>query len=360
MAAPLDYALKDVGALRFDPENPRIPSRLRDRGEQEVVDYFLLDCNLIELMLSIGEQGYFSGEPLLVVPDEQGFVVVEGNRRLAALKVLSEMIVPTVMRGQVAKVLESTKHRPTKVPCIAYSERAEILNYLGYRHITGIKEWNALAKARYLKQLREKYDCSHQDAHKALAREIGSKAPTVAKLLTGLELLERAQDQGILNEIRLDEDDIAFSLLTTGIGWESIAHFIGLKSASDVEANELKDNEFSEFFHWVFDTRKGKSVLGESRNFSKLADIVQNETSLEALRSGETIEEAHLLSDGPVETLRTLIQASEKSLVSALNTVRFVEAVAENDIDNAARVKRAATNLLSNIRDVFEEDSEDD
>ena len=40
-------------SLHFDPENPRLPSRLSNAAEPEVLEYLLLECNLIELMLSI-------------------------------------------------------------------------------------------------------------------------------------------------------------------------------------------------------------------------------------------------------------------------------------------------------------------
>jgi hypothetical protein len=45
----------------------------------------LLDASLIELMLAIGENGYFPGEQLLVVfdPSDSKYRVVEGNRRLS-------------------------------------------------------------------------------------------------------------------------------------------------------------------------------------------------------------------------------------------------------------------------------------
>lgn len=40
-----------------------------------------------DLMSSIGQQDYFPGEPLLVVSaGNDSFIVVEGNRRLAASK----------------------------------------------------------------------------------------------------------------------------------------------------------------------------------------------------------------------------------------------------------------------------------
>ena len=189
-----------VSHLNFDPENPRLPERVDGEDAAAVTDFFLLECNLIELMMSIAEQGYFHGEPLLVVPDANGgtHTVVEGNRRLASLKLLTEEISPHSMEKAVAKILVEAKEKPTDVPCLIFNAREEVLKYLGYRHITGIKEWDALAKARYLAQLRTKVVAAdHAEAHRILAKEIGSKSNAVAKILTGYNLLNYAKDEGI-------------------------------------------------------------------------------------------------------------------------------------------------------------------
>src|SRR5579883_366623 len=99
---PLTLENTQLDQLHFDPDNPRLPERLRGKDEGAVLEYFLLECNLIELMLSIGEKGYFAGEPLMVVPrDAGGLIVVEGNRRLGALKLLQANTPVPVMNGQV-------------------------------------------------------------------------------------------------------------------------------------------------------------------------------------------------------------------------------------------------------------------
>lgn len=80
----------ETGKLDFDPENPRF-YRLNDRAgsDDAVIEEMLDDESVQDLMLSIGEQDYFPGEPLLVVKKGKKFVVVEGNRRLAAVKLLN-------------------------------------------------------------------------------------------------------------------------------------------------------------------------------------------------------------------------------------------------------------------------------
>src|SRR5437588_164823 len=88
----VEFIALDV--LHFDPRNPRFPTRksLDVSAERQVLEWMLDDATIIELMKSIGESGYFEVEPLLVIakPKEQGhFLVIEGNRRLAALILLN-------------------------------------------------------------------------------------------------------------------------------------------------------------------------------------------------------------------------------------------------------------------------------
>ncbi|EPH1617750.1 ParB N-terminal domain-containing protein [Pseudomonas aeruginosa] len=345
-----------LNELHFDPDNPRLPVALRNKPDEDVIKYLLLECNLIELMLSIGEHGFFLGEPLLVVPRAGGgYTVVEGNRRLGALKLLASSSPPPVMAGQVKQARESARQKVNDIPVLEFDDRDNILSYLGYRHITGIKEWGSLAKARYLKQLRERHaDKGHADAHKALAKEIGSKSSHVAKLLTGLKLLEHARDTGLLVSLKLEEDDIPFSLLTTGIGYPNICDFIGIKGASDVDAAGLKEKEFVEFFGWVFDKSHGPStVLGESRNFDKLSRVVANDRALEVLRHGEPLAHADLYTEGPLEALRHLLREAESSIKNAQFTLSAVEGLDQPDLNQAERIKKSASALFASIQDVM-------
>lgn len=346
-----------VKDLQFDPDNPRLPEKLKHQNDEKVLEYLLLECNLIELMMSIGEKDYFAGEPLMVVPEPDwgGYMVVEGNRRLGALKLLASDDEPPVLAGQVAQIRKSAKFRPTDVPVLEFGVRDEILTYLGYRHITGIKEWDALAKARYLVQLRAQHATDNETAHKALAKEIGSKSSHVAKLLTGHALLKRAGDLGILSRLKLEEDDIPFSLLTTGIGWENVAHFIGLKGATDVELATLKPAELEEFFGWVFDKSKRPfTVLGDSRNFAKLARVVANDAALGALRRGDALDTADLLTSGPLEAVRQHISIAENSIKLAQETLSVTEGMLQDDLAQADRLRKSAMILHSSIRSLVE------
>ncbi len=343
-----------VSDLQFDWENPRLPERVDGANPDDVTDFFLLECNLVELMMSIAEQGYFHGEPLLAVPslNGTGYTVVEGNRRLASLKILSGEIQPRSMERMVSKIIEEAKERPTSAPCLVFGHRDEVLTYLGYRHITGIKEWDALAKARYLFQLRKRIGGSdHATAHRKLAKEIGSKSNAVAKILTGFSILNFAKDEGILRELSLEENEVPFSLLTTAIGWSSIANFIGLNDAGDVELTEINREKVSELFQWAFYKIDGRNTrVGDSRNFKVLARIVEYPSALEALRNGASLEEADILAEGPVQAIRINIQKAISAVDHAQLSISLADGLNEGDAADATRLRKLALSLEGSIK----------
>lgn len=353
----------NLADLHFDPLNPRLPSGLLDVDEMPVLRYLLLEANLVELMQSIGEKGYFHGEPLLVVPRPKadgGYWVVEGNRRLGALRLLSSNEAAPIKPKEVEQARANASRKPDRIPALIFQKREDILGYLGYRHITGIKEWSPLAKARYLKQLRDQLGGDdHIAAHKSLARTIGSRSTNVAKLLTGYALLEHARDSGLLDKLKQTEDDIEFSLLTTGIGYEGIQRFIGLDGIADVGLGTLDDERFAEFFKWVFDRTRGSTVLGESRKFKELNRIVMNADALAALRRGESINTAHLYTSGPLEALRKFMMEAENSLKAAQETSTHAYGMDKTDAAFAQRLGTMARNLHLSINASVEGEESD-
>ena len=104
--------------LKFDAQNPRLPMRLQGvTDENKVIDYMVKYGNVTELMLSIGETGYSEAEPLLVVKEgTDKYIVVEGNRRLAALKLLNDSELTKVRIQSINSVVSGAKYIPEEVP----------------------------------------------------------------------------------------------------------------------------------------------------------------------------------------------------------------------------------------------------
>ena len=212
--------------LKFDAQNPRLPMRLQGvTDENKVIDYMVKYGNVTELMLSIGETGYSEAEPLLVVKEgTDKYIVVEGNRRLAALKLLNDSELTKGRIQSINSVVSGAKYIPEEVPCIVYANREDVLDYLGYRHITGVKDWGALEKARYLDQLYQIHIKStpQEKIYQKLAKMIGSRSDYVYKLHTALKLYNKANDKAYYGA-DIKEEDISFSWLTTALGYYGIS-----------------------------------------------------------------------------------------------------------------------------------------
>ena len=61
-----------IDQLVYDIENPRIPQSIKQENEESVLEWMINKENVTDLMYSIGEKGFFPGEPLLVVKNDAG------------------------------------------------------------------------------------------------------------------------------------------------------------------------------------------------------------------------------------------------------------------------------------------------
>lgn len=312
----------NLDQLKFDEKNPRLPVRLQgETDENQVIDYMIKYGNIVELMLSIAETGYSDAEPLLVVQYSDGaYTVVEGNRRLAALKLLSNPELAKVRVQSVKTVIVEAKHKPTEIPCILYPNREAVLDYLGYRHITGVKDWGALEKARYLDQLYQVHirNTPQDKIYPKLAKMIGSRSDYVLKLHTALKLYEKANDEAYYGA-DVKEDDISFSWITTALGYSGILQFIGLLGAEDDSLSTLNERNFQKIFIWMFCGKK--KVIQESRQISKLSKIVEYPEAVDRLEKGSTLEEALLYTSEPADVFIGMLKTAKQQLKQAKDAI---------------------------------------
>lgn len=91
-----------VTGLLLDSHNPRL-GRGDALSQDEIMQYLFDHDNAGDIAMSIATRGFFSNEPLLAVKEGKVTVVVEGNRRLAALKALLH---PEHLTGKSKKTVD--------------------------------------------------------------------------------------------------------------------------------------------------------------------------------------------------------------------------------------------------------------
>lgn len=366
-SAATAYAMGQIAniataALEFDDANPRF-YRLNNAASVEAVVAEMLDDESVQdLMLSIGSKGYFQGEPLLVVKGAGGkFVVVEGNRRLAATKLLSGQLEPPARRSALVAQLRAnaTAKPPIELPCLVYAERREVLRYLGYRHITGVKQWDSLSKAKYLFQLRDEFhsQLGKTAQLKALADDIGSRPDYVSQLLTALKLYTTASDtKPEFFGLPLRAEDVEFSYITTALNYRNIVDWLGLESKGDYEMSGLKPDELRKVFGWMFaKDALGRTVVGESRRLSMLAEIVHSPEAVTRLEKNSNLEEAYLYTSGPQAALQSALDQALEKVRIVWDMIGASPALTHDHLKQAETLAERARDIRGVLRSKLED-----
>lgn len=352
-----------IGQLRFDPDNPRLPPDIKSEDVSAVLKFMLDDASLVELASSIAAQGYFPGEPLLVCPypelgaEEQpeppksgeDFTVVEGNRRLAAVTLLQNPTLAPVRKEAIAKLSEDGS--PEELPITIFPTRDDILDYLGYRHITGIKEWDPLPKARYLAQVRDRRQALGEPSdNKELARIIGSNGPYVGRLLTALKSFERLTELDFFKSHELDAESLPFAVFSTALNYERIPEWLGIDAAQDESVGSINDERLTTLARWFFVPNekvkpKPKPLLRESRNMRWINLIVNDDEATAALEDGVPPVSAAALTLDAGEAFSSALSDGSRSLKLARRRLREVEEPTEVDRATIAEVRETAEHM---------------
>lgn len=349
----------DVDDLHLDMENPRLPRGVEKR-EKDVLQYIATSTSLEDLMDAIAKNGFFPGEPLVAVREGGKLIVVEGNRRLSSVKIINNPSLIENPSKVIKDIAASVAKKITPLPVVIKDSREEVLPYLGFRHITGVKQWDPLSKARYMKQIFDLTSESREpiERYREVARTIGSKWNHIKRSLDALAVYEEIESQNFYEIEDLGEETIKFAVLSTALADERIACFIGTASKVEDGAVEyqnpivnqecLNKGNIKDLTVWLYKKNEaGATKVGESRNLKRLGAIVDSANALKAFVAGSSLDYAFRLSKGSDEEFLELLynaQAAVQTAASLVATTEFSQEAydAASDISKTIRMVGSA------------------
>ena len=144
-----------LSQLELDSHNPRL--KKKGLTQRELLQYFTQQSKTMNLAKHISESGLNPTELLMVIehPDNpSSYVVLEGNRRLAALKALENIEVVADSQKIQYKKFQNGRKLETNISCyIAPSREAArewiLLKHSGEQDGVGVVDWDAEEKERY-------------------------------------------------------------------------------------------------------------------------------------------------------------------------------------------------------------------
>lgn len=158
----------ELDKIFLDPNNPRFISmdwehipdnKVTDEIiQKKVINKLESDFSVDRLVMNMEINGFLPIDRVVLRQlDDTNFVVLEGNRRICAAKLLKQKY--TESNEQVApEIMESI----ATIPCLVYTGTNTEASWIfqGLRHIMGIQEWSAFNKARLIVTLMEEEELS--------------------------------------------------------------------------------------------------------------------------------------------------------------------------------------------------------
>ena len=274
---------RSVTNLHLDAKNPRLGRETSARAPREIIQYLFEHDKALDVAQSIATRGFFPNEPLLAINENDQLIVVEGNRRLAALKALRE---PGLLEGPLQRQLERLSRQIedlndiASVPVTVAPSRRATDRQIAGKHIgTPVLPWQAENRASFIldklaegytnEQLRDQLGFSLTDIQAArqtraiadmarsldLPEEVKAKLENPrAKLFTTLErvfdssvgreylMVEPDPDHGIRGTTTKAEFLLGFKKLVTDVA-------LGKQSSRTLNTNENIADYFKSWDH---------------------------------------------------------------------------------------------------------------
>jgi len=346
-----------VDDLLLDAQNPRFGSKTKQMSQEDIAIKLEMGYDIITVAESIARNGFFANEPLIVIkgPIEGKYTVIEGNRRFTSILALTNIEIRSKLYQQERLnelAASSVFKRSDLVPVTLVDNRELIAPILGFRHISGIMEWQPLAQAIFVAKLIDEDGYSFETA----AEVVGKSKSDIAGMYRNQAIAKQAADVG-MNTSGLEN---SFSSLTVAMSSPGIRAFIAapLGNAVTPGMKPIPEDHYAplkELLTFLFGDEIKEPVIRDTREINRLGKVIQNPTGLEMLRETWSLAEAEsaIKDQGmdPYTRLLNRLRTANESVKSTFDDI--------SDFLGDAKVKEYVQTLnenSTNLKNLIEDD----
>lgn len=340
-----------VSDLSFDLKNPRLPEfGLTDKSKDVDIIRILWDAmDVKELVMSVAASGFFDHEPLIVANENGKNVVIEGNRRLAAVRLLLDPALGKDFPAKIPNLPEYSKKALEELPTVSGTRRSA-WRYLGFKHVNGPAKWSSYAKSRYIADVHKNFDITLED----IASQIGDTHKTVQRLFRGLMVIEQAEHLKVFARKDRWRSHFSFSHLYTGLQYPGISNFISLRPESEGSREPVpsqKKEELGELCLWMYGSKKADKqpvIHSQNPHLRQLDAVVKNKEALAVLRRGDGLTYAY-------EVSRPSITVFVESLMASKHALQKARGLLSTGYDGSEDLLRTAGTVATLADDLYQE-----
>lgn len=245
----------DVQSLLLDSENFRLPPDLHGLLQPELLNKLIERYDVEDIARSISEKRFYPHESLVVVHENKKYIVIEGNRRLAACKALwTPQNLPDRYKKKFTQLAATTDFDSIrKLPVVVAPTREDAIDLIESLHTSpGRLKWDTLAKARFDQQNRSDDKGKLSEANKVLETYAVACALNLPAATT--DIVHNESKFNVTNLMRIFNDDNCKKYL--GYDYDKDGHLIIKSKPEEFEGGAI---------HVVGD-------VAHLKNFSRITD----------------------------------------------------------------------------------------
>lgn len=305
--------------LTFDDQNPRLEDGIDGNdpsNEKEIIAWLRNLAALDELISSITHNGFKRIEPLVIFgPDNGPYKVLEGNRRLACIRLLTNPQLADELGVSVPRpVPQSVLNSIQTVPVYRVRSPSDARAFIGFKHINGPHRWESFAKAKYVTDwwLQER---GNGVTIAEIADSLGDDNNTIRNMIAGMLVLEQGKKLGFEISDRANKGRFAFSHLYTALSRAEYMEHLGLKKgwAQNLDIDPIpqaNSEQLSEVLLWLYGSKARKKpslIKSQNPDLADLGEAIASPVALHVLRAGASLQEARQEFRPPETMLNELL-----------------------------------------------------
>lgn len=339
---------RPLSELHLDRANPRLPLDVRGRSEEDLEVFIERHYDALNVAQSIALHGFFESDPLVIVEEEGRDVVVEGNRRLVALRGLadeaSRQRFPRPAEWErLASMARERGTLPPTIPVVVAPTRLAVAPMIGYRHITGILPWDPYSQARYVAHLVD----DNQLTFEGVSELLGESLTVIRSRYRNYGLVEQARRAGV--EVSAAESD--FGVLTRALQSQGVREFIGAPEPAGTQAGvdpvpPEGMTRVERVLGWLYGDSEGVGrAISESRDIPQLARVLASPTGREVLEETGDLSGAAEAIGGSLERLKSRLASAVRALQAARGDID-----SHREDDGVQSLLAQASDALADLR----------
>ena len=359
------YITRHIDRLLLDPNNyrfidnknykPIAESEIADSRIQQRTFNLLVGKNqegIKDLITSFKTNGILKLDPIQVkeINESKDFIVIEGNRRTAALKYLYQ----EYQKGNDVGKLTIESFKSLEVVHITDESPIQHLITMGLHHISGKTKWSAVNQAQLIHDLRHKHDMSEEE----ICASLSINKHRLRRSLRTLALIERYKnsdygDQFQSNQYAIFQEIVTRIEMKDWLNWNEELYKPENRVNEEKLFSWISKDEVIERDEYDEETTITKEpIITKSHEIRELAKFINDSKAVQEMEESRSITAGFALSDAVGATrLQKAVNNIEKEVQAAFSYSEYLE---DDDYSRVAVLRDKLDRLIPSSKNIGE------